>query len=246
MRTTCNTPNLWGLNSSEGKPPALGKMGFPLANGQKGLAVTTPSWSYGTARSMSPVMYLDVDGPLNPWRSKGPHKHWPDYRKHSVTVPDGRTFRMWFSPSLGDALLSLVDRHQIEVVWATSWVDHVDSLIVPLAGLQAGWRTIPYPDSAADELRNTGKVSEVAADAGDQPVIWIDDELGVKDRAWAMNRVAPTLLVRPGASVGLRRQDLDSIDVWCQGAPVWHQGPDGSVGWSTATSRGDDPAADDS
>jgi hypothetical protein len=163
-----------------------------------------------------PVLYLDVDGVLNPFRSKAPHDHWPDYRKHTVVAPRHRSYRVWGSPELGRAIVELAASYDIEVVWATSWAAHVDTLIVPLWGLPAGWRGLAYPDAADGDRRNTGKVAEVAADAGDRPVIWIDDCLGPDDRAWAAGRGAPTLLLRPHPSHGLRRGDLDEIAEWIE------------------------------
>jgi hypothetical protein len=163
-----------------------------------------------------PVLYLDVDGVLNPFRSNGPHKHWPDYKKHTVTLPDGRSFRMWFSRSLGRMLGDTAAQYNIEIVWATSWAAYVDDLVVPLANLPAGLRILDYPDSAEVDLDNTGKVAEVAADAGSRPVIWVDDYLGRADRAWASARPHPTLLIRPSASIGLRYADLSEIETFAK------------------------------
>lgn len=168
----------------------------------------------GVGERAGPVLYLDVDGVLNPFRSKGPHKHWPDYTKHTVTVPNGRSYRMWFSRSLGRLLTEQCHDDGIEIVWATSWAAHVDTLIADLANIPTGLRVLHYPDSAEDDHRNTGKVDQVAADAGTRPVIWIDDYLGPDDRSWADTRPEPTLLIRPSPSTGLRPVDLETIRAW--------------------------------
>lgn len=161
-----------------------------------------------------PVLYLDVDGVLNPWRSKGPHKHWADYTKQPVDLPDDPlTYRLWVSRQLPRALLNLCDCHNIEIVWATSWADHI-AVIEDLYGIPAGHPVLPCPE-ITDSFTSTGKVDLVAAHAGDsRPVIWVDDCLGPDDKTWARGRPAATLLIRPNPAVGLRRADLDTIDTW--------------------------------
>lgn len=171
----------------------------------------TSRWSW-----VRPVLYLDVDGVLNPFRSKGPHKHWSDYAKHTVDLPDGSSFKLWCSPVLGRQLSDVALRHGIEIVWATSWADHVEELIVPLVGLERGLRVLAYPAVAETDLANTGKLAEVAADAGGRPAIWVDDDLGPADRAWAAEREDPTLLIRPDPAAGLRSGDLVAIEAWAR------------------------------
>lgn len=160
-----------------------------------------------------PVLYLDIDGVLNPWRAKNPRKHWPDYRKHTVNLPDGRSYRMWFAPSLGNAVAALAARRNTEIVWATSWADHLN-LVTDLSGLPDGLRSLPYDPEADSDLRNCGKLPFVAADAGSRPVVWVDDALGTGDKQWARERPHPTMLVAPSPSAGLRQADLDRVDAW--------------------------------
>lgn len=164
-----------------------------------------------------PILFLDVDGVLNPFRANRPNKHWPDYRKHTVRVPDGRSYRMWFSPELGQRLTGLAAHLDVKVVWATSWAPWVESHVVPLAHLPSGLAVLPYPDSARDDRSDTGKLAEVAAYAGRRPAIWVDDDIGPNDRAWAEGRSAPTLVLRPLPTVGLRSVDLDAIAIFVTG-----------------------------
>jgi hypothetical protein len=166
-----------------------------------------------------PALYLDVDGVLNPWRSKGPHKHWPGYTKQSVTVPGDDTYRLWIARDLAAALLALCDCHGIEIVWATSWAVHI-AFIEDAYGFPAGFPVLPVPE-ITDSFTSTGKVDLVAAHAGDhRPVIWVDDCLGPDDRRWASARAAATLLMRPNPAVGLRRADLDTIAAWLTHHPA--------------------------
>lgn len=159
-----------------------------------------------------PVLYLDVDGVLNPYQSNGPHKHWPDYVKRPVAVPGDRTYRLWASQTSADALVDLCRVHDTEIVWATSWAAHI-ALIEDLYRIPAGPAVLPC-SAIIDSLHSTGKVDLVSAHAGARPVIWIDDCIGPDDKAWAHARAAATLLLRPNPAIGLRRVYLDAIDTW--------------------------------
>lgn len=164
-----------------------------------------------------PVLYLDVDGVLNPFRATNPIKHWSDYHKEPVFLPDGRSFRVWFSNRLGQALQNLASRTDVEIVWATTWSEYVDELIAPSANLPLGLRRLPHHSDGDIDLANCGKLAEVSRDANDRPVIWIDDCLGPKDHAWAESRPAPTLAVVPDPAVGLRPRDILALESWLRG-----------------------------
>lgn len=162
--------------------------------------------------------YQDVDGPLNPWRSHKPHKRWADYAKHTV-VPDPVndptvSYRLWFSPLLGTAITEIVDRHDIEFVWATTWGPHLDT-ITDLANLGHGHRALDFDTFETDPAFGAcSKLPAVIADAGDHPIIWFDDDIGRREKQWASDRTdsgIPTLLWASNPSIGISRQDLDLV-----------------------------------
>lgn len=164
--------------------------------------------------------YQDVDGPLNPWSAKNPRKYWDDYAKHTVFPkpvedPD-LSYRLWFSPMLGKSIRGLVDRFNVDLVWATTWGPHIDT-IVDLAHLGKDLRVLDTNDfeeaSYFGDL-NCEKFPEVVTDAGDDPVIWIDDTIGKHDKYWAKDRNSegiPTLLIVTSSSVGVTKSDLEKI-----------------------------------
>lgn len=165
--------------------------------------------------------YQDVDGPLNPWQAKNPRKHWEDYAKHTVFPdPTGEpdlSYRLWFSPTLGDSIRALVDAHDVDLVWATTWGPHIDT-IVDLAHLGRDLRVLDTADFEEVSFfgnLNCEKFPAVVNDAGNDPVIWIDDTIGKRDKYWAKDRNSegfPTLLIVPSPSVGVSKADLEKIE----------------------------------
>ncbi|MGH2819708.1 MAG: hypothetical protein ACRDJ5_03540, partial [Actinomycetota bacterium] len=84
-------------------------------------------------------------------------------------------------------------------VWATGWGQYANRVIGPLHQM----RELPVI-----ELEFTGettwKLPSVSAYVGDeQPVVWVDDDLGEDAELWARRRAAPTLLMRCEPHLGL-------------------------------------------
>ncbi|WP_370944311.1 hypothetical protein AB5J62_35200 [Amycolatopsis sp. cg5] len=86
---------------------------------------------------MRPLLFLDVDGPLNPFQAK-PSKRPDGYLTYRIwtSVPTpmpGRRkpLRVWLKPSHGEELLAL----PYELVWATTWTHEANQKIGPELGL---------------------------------------------------------------------------------------------------------------
>lgn len=157
------------------------------------------------------VWYQDIDGPLNVARHRMGPKYWGDVERFDVWAND-RSWPIRRSLLLAQRIAGLIDRFDIEFVWATTWVDDIEAIDTVL-GFPQGQRCLSSETFVSSIVR-CGKSTAVEADAGDRAVIWIDDELRAPDHAWAKERDAPTLLVNPGPIWGLLPRHLEEIETW--------------------------------
>ncbi len=163
-----------------------------------------------------PLLFLDVDGPLNPYvaRSGPPEGYitvevpqedraatepsWPRFRE--------RPRRVWLNPAHGRALLGL----GYDLCWATTWMSEANSIIGPVVGLPE----LPYVDFAGDLFRERQdgihwKSAPLPAYADGRPFAWVDDEQNEVDHVYvAARHAAPALLHDVDPGVGLRDEDL--------------------------------------
>lgn len=161
---------------------------------------------------MNSVVALDVDGVLNPYRAKNPHKHATGYHKIEVPLKDGSTIKVWVSPQHGERLLAL----EAQIVWATTWVTEPSlELIAEACGLPVGLPRISGVDHADEEAGNSGKREALSgwldSHAPGAALAWLDDELGPDDRDWMKARVYPSLGVKPSPSTGLCQAHIDEV-----------------------------------
>lgn len=159
---------------------------------------------------MKPLLLLDVDGPLNPYRAK-PSKRPAGYTTHRL-APDGHTYRVWLNPEHGPMLLGFAAEYDMELVWATTWEDAANRLIAPLIGLP----TLPVIGWGYTGVH--WKFDAVQVYAQGRPLAWLDDDFGrfPSERAWFEDRRVntPTLLHHVDPAIGLRRDDLDAVAAW--------------------------------
>jgi hypothetical protein len=157
-----------------------------------------------------PVLYLDVDGVLNPWLARSAPSSW---KRHWRTVTSPHSgMQVWVNWAQAAELVAL----GVEIVWATTWVnDPVDlEWLAGECGLPAGLERISFdPDVDTD---NCGKRPGIMAHLGEsrRPVVWIDDDLGPQDLAWVEWRNlggATTLAVQPSAHTGVSYADVAKI-----------------------------------
>ncbi|MFF2039767.1 HAD domain-containing protein [Kitasatospora sp. NPDC058170] len=173
-------------------------------------------------RSLLPLLFLDVDGPLNPYAAK-PHRRPEGYLTHRVK-PDSwvarfprrpglyvRPLRLWLNPRHGPELLSL----PCELVWATTWMDEANTWIAPLLGLPR----LPFVDwpqlHQEDPEGLHWKTRHLVARAAGRRFVWVDDELGPQDVEWiAANHPGEALALRIDARLGLREGDFATVREW--------------------------------
>lgn len=158
-----------------------------------------------------PVVFVDIDGVLNPTPRHRAPRSWPDWQRHRLP---GANISVWASTHL----VAEITRLPAEIVWATSWINHPTELTWyehhlglyhPLPRVRLDPQA---PHRPGDTGKRTGIISYLADEA--RPVVWIDDEHGPADRAWARQRNdvgAPTLLLATVPGRGLEPNHLQRI-----------------------------------
>lgn len=167
-----------------------------------------------------PVLFLDVDGPLNPYAAK-PERRPDGYT--TIRVPrDGgagteevslssrrRPLRVWLHPEHGRTLLGL----GYELCWATTWMGKANRWIAPVLGLPE----LPFVDFGDALLRERPdgvhwKTGPLVDHARGRPFAWVDDEQSLADEAYVTaHHPGPALLHHVDPRVGLREEDFAAL-----------------------------------
>ncbi|MEU6614744.1 hypothetical protein [Streptomyces parvus] len=167
-----------------------------------------------------PLLFLDVDGPLNPYAAQ-PERRPAGYTTLRVPTDSGisavrgglstrrRPLRVWLNPEHGPALLGL----GYELCWATTWMAEANRWIAPTLGLPE----LPFVDFGDALFRErpdgvhwkTGPLVDYAAG---RPFAWVDDEQSELDRAYvATHHEGPGLLHHVNPRLGLRENDCHTL-----------------------------------
>lgn len=164
-----------------------------------------------------PLLFVDVDGPLNPYAAR-PTRRPQGYQTHRMSPPDwareypgAKPLRVLLNPEHGPMLLGL----PVELVWATTWGHDANEWIGPRIGLPklpvVEWSERP-PDEPGGRFWKTQPVLDYAAG---RPFAWIDDQLTAVDRYWCTHHYpASTLLLPIDPARGLRGADIAAIGRW--------------------------------
>ncbi|GGP55663.1 HAD domain-containing protein [Streptomyces abikoensis] len=167
-----------------------------------------------------PLLFLDVDGPLNPYAAK-PHRRPDGYQTHRMR-PTGwkaherrKPLRVWLNPTHGPALLAL----PFDLVWATTWGAEANEWIGPCLGLPE----LPVIEWHANSQRSREgtpdgtfwKTHQIVEYAAGRPFAWIDDDIHPHDMQYvAKHHDGPALLHWISPQQGLLPHDLDTLAVW--------------------------------
>ncbi|MFJ9322227.1 HAD domain-containing protein [Streptomyces globisporus] len=170
--------------------------------------------------SRPPLLFLDVDGPLNPYAAQ-PERRPDGYTTLRVPTDSGisadrgglsarrRPLRVWLNPEHGPALLRL----GYELCWATTWMAEANRWIAPTLGLPE----IPFVDfgDALFRERPDGvhwKTGPLVDHAAGRPFAWVDDEQSEPDHAYvATHHEGPGLLHHVNPRLGLRENDFRTL-----------------------------------
>lgn len=170
----------------------------------------------------TPLLLLDVDGPLNPfaarWRLRPrgytTHRFKPAnwLARHAPLPAEGvRPLRVWLKPGHGSQLTAL----PYDLVWATTWMHGANEHIGPVLGLPElpviEWRELftPGPQGAH------WKLPQIVEWARGRPFAWVDDGITDADKLYVSeHHDGPALLhwVDPGR--GLRAKDFAALRSW--------------------------------
>ncbi|MFG2784613.1 hypothetical protein ACGFY7_43145 [Streptomyces prunicolor] len=159
--------------------------------------------------SRRPLLFLDVDGPLNPYAAQ-PERRPEGYTTIRATAPDRpRPLRVWLNPAHGPALLGL----GYDLCWATTWMNTANEWIAPVVGLPV----LPYVDfdDALFAERPDGvhwKTEAIVAYAEGRPFAWVDDEQSPPDGEFVTaHHPGPALLHHVNPRLGLREGDFAAL-----------------------------------
>lgn len=175
-----------------------------------------------------PLLYLDVDGPLNPYAAK-PERRPAGYATHRMK-PQGwldqhpgepaayvKPLRVWLNEEHGRRLLELGRLY--DLVWATTWGAEANTYIGPVLGLPElpvvewpGEAERPGADGTSWPAGLFWKTPHLVEHAAGRPFAWVDDELTAVDRAFVTERHdTHALLHRVDPRLGLREPDFTTL-----------------------------------
>ncbi|MER5668812.1 HAD domain-containing protein [Streptomyces mirabilis] len=169
-----------------------------------------------TDRAVRPLLFLDVDGTLLPYRGArlpSTPQGWEDCQ--DVSNPQLANIDVGHGPRL----LAL----PCDLMWATAWMEDANEVIAPPLGLPALPVTdLPdLPQKYEADTLNWKTRALVRAAAG-HPFIWVDDSITDIDHARvSTHHREHALLQRVDSMIGLTDTDFAVIDDWLL-EPIQH------------------------
>lgn len=155
---------------------------------------------------MKPLLLVDVDGVLNCfgaiWSPEYEAEHF-----EPVRVANGR-FEIRLPKGTANRLRRLADH--FDMTWATAWEDGAHPFFGEWLGLGNAWPVVKFTSGWIGEQR-TWKLGDVIRYVEDRPAAWIDDDLQIDAYQWAMDRAAPTLLIRTNPCHGLSDEHVERL-----------------------------------
>ncbi|MEV6602124.1 HAD domain-containing protein [Actinoplanes sp. NPDC051346] len=165
-----------------------------------------------TADADHPLVFLDVDGPLIPFRARPVSCRRPSCDAVGLSNDaSGNPLVDRLDPADGHRLLEL----GCQLVWATTWMAEANEVISPQLGLPE-LPVVDFPDADDEPERGLHwKTRFLTRWAAGRSFVWIDDEVTDADRRWVRgNHPGKALVHRVDPFVGLTDADVSSIRRW--------------------------------
>ncbi|MFD6453970.1 hypothetical protein ACFWF3_24615 [Nocardia sp. NPDC060220] len=166
-----------------------------------------------------PLLFLDVDGPLNPYAAQPARR--PDgyttlelprndaHEDDRGLSPRRRPLHVWLNPEHGGILLRL----GFELCWATTWMADANRWIAPVLGLPE----LPFVDFGDVLLQERPdgvhwKTGPLVDYADGRPFAWVDDEQSELDETYvSAHHHGSGLLHHVNPRIGLRDNDFRAL-----------------------------------
>lgn len=164
----------------------------------------------GSRPAGRPLLYLDIDGVLNPLSPPDPEQ----FTQHTI---DGLTVNI--SSEHGAWLRELSDRY--ELVWATTWEHHANEHVGPLLGLPelpvvefSTYRRKPSdPRFRIIQLLEMRKWAPILRHADGRSFAWIDDVIPMRIKRQALP-YRGIKLIHVNPHDGVTRHHVDKLLAW--------------------------------